>query len=208
MEVVRMVFAKGIRRMVKFFYELGCLRFTLRTHYRRLLTRDFSDNIASHSFRVGWIAWFLAKIEGANSEKSAFMGFLHDIPETRTGDTGWVERAYVLEDESRAAKEQFETLPFGVELLELIVELSEEISLEAKVAKDADRLDQLLLLKEYEYQGNREARAWLHLDNPDGAPEVVKRLETEGARKLAREILSQNPSDWWQNLWVADKNTR
>lgn len=200
--------AKDSANIVKFFYELGCLRFTMRTHYRRLLTRDFSDNIASHSFRVGWVAWFLAKIEGADPEKCAFMGFLHDIPEARTGDTGWVERAYVHEDEKRAAKEQLEGLPFGEELLGLIVEFLEGVTLEAKVAKDADRLDQLLLLKEYEHQGNKEARSWLFLDEPGSRPEELKRLKTEGGRKLAFEILSQSPSDWWQNLWVAEKNTK
>lgn len=199
--------AKDTASVVRFFYELGCLRFTMRTHYRRLLTRDLSDNIASHSFRVGWIAWFLAKIEGANPEKCAFMGFLHDVAETRTGDVGWVERTYVREDERHATQEQFETLPFGEELLRLLMEFLGGATLEAKVAKDADRLDQLLLLKEYEHQGNKEARGWLYLDDPESRPEELKRLKTEGARRLAFEILSQNPSDWWQNLWVADKNT-
>lgn len=199
--------AEDIESVVRFFYELGCLRFTRRTHYRRLLTWDPSDTIAAHSFRVGWIAYFLAQMEGTDPVKCSFMGFLHDIPEARTGDTGWVERAYVREDERRAAQEQFAALPFGGELLGLIVEFLEGTTLEARIAKDADRLDQLLLLKEYEHQGSREARAWLYLDVPERKPEVVERLQTEGARRLASGILSQNPSDWWQNLWVADKNT-
>lgn len=191
---------KELRAMVHTFYEAGTLRTTSRAHQRRLLTHDPSDSIAAHSFRAALIAWFLAKLEGVDPYKVALMTLLHDFPEARTGDADWVVRNYVHEDEERAAREQLWVVPFGKELLELLLKFQQEESLEVQVTKDADYLAQLILLKEYARRGNREAAAWLERDD-------LPQPHTDSARALAREIVHQTPSDWWlkEKIYSAEK---
>jgi len=189
---------KELSAVVRLFYETSSLRFLSRAHQTKLLTRDPSDNIAAHSFLVAFIAWNLARLEGADPYRTVLMGLVHDLPEARTGDQNWVAKNYVHEEEERAAREQLWVVPFGRELLEPLLEFQEGESLEARVAKDADHLAQLVLLKEYAHQGNREAETWLRRNE-------LLQFHTESARTLAREIVSQAPSDWWQDIWRAEK---
>lgn len=197
--------ASDAEQLVHLFFEAGCLRSTLRTHYRRLFTQDFSDNLAAHSFRVGFIAFFLAQMEGCDPFRAAVMGMVHDLPETRTGDLGFVEKAYVFEEEERTAREQLEGIPLGADLLAILLEQQAKETLLAQIVADADRLDELLLLKEHAHQGNQEALAWLRLDDFD---HWLKRFHTAGAKVLAQEIVSQNISDWWINLGRSDKRKK
>jgi putative hydrolase of HD superfamily len=67
-------------------------------------------------------------------------------------------------------KDQLRGLPYSEELLNLLKEYYERKTLESKIAKDADLLDQLLLLKEYEFQGSKEAERWLK-----GKKRVIKK---------------------------------
>lgn len=186
---------KKYKYLSQFFYEVGTLRKLVRSHRQTLLTDDQSDNIASHSYRVALISWFLAKEECADTNKVLLMGLLHDLGETRSGDQNWVHKRYVKVFEKQILKEQFSNLPYKNELIKLAKEYSERKTLEAKIAKDADLLDQILLLKEYAWQGNNEAKTWLK----DNAQE--KMIKTKTAKKLAGEIMEQKPHDWWWNIW-------
>ena len=60
---------------------------------------------------------------------------------------------------------------------ELAKEYIERKTKEAKLAKDADLIDQILLLREYEWMGNKEA--------------------TKG-------IYTQKPSSWWNKIWTSE----
>lgn len=51
------------KKLISFFFEIGTLRKILRSYRQTLLTDDLSDNIASHSYRVSMIGWFLAMAE-------------------------------------------------------------------------------------------------------------------------------------------------
>ena len=146
--------------IANFLYEAGTLRKIARSHRQTLLTDDLSDNIASHSFRVALIAWFLAQRERADPYKCVMMALLHDIAETRAGDHNWVHKKYVRVYEKEIQQEQLGALPYSA-LKELIDEYEERKSAEAALAKEADLLDQILLLREYEMQGNTEATRWL-----------------------------------------------
>ncbi len=192
---------KEEQRMVGFFFEVGTMRKLMRMHRQMLLTDDMSDSIASHSYRVSMIGWYLAKKEKADLYKTVMMCLLHDMAEARTGDHNWVHKRYVKVFEDEIHKEQFGALPFG-DFKELIDEYEERKSKEAIIAKDADMLDQLLLLREYEWQGNKEASLWLHdKKNKDGKKRLA-RLKTRMARKLGETIYKENPSDWWAALWT------
>jgi putative hydrolase of HD superfamily len=66
-------------------------------------------------------------------------------------------KKYVKVFEKEIVEDQLRVLPNSEEFLNLLKEYYERKTLEAKIAKDADLLDQLLLLKEYEFQGSKEA---------------------------------------------------
>jgi len=188
-----------IKKLTSFFFEIGTLRKIVRSHRQTLLTDDLSDSIASHSFRVAIIGYFLAKEVGADSDKVIKMCLLHDIEESRAGDQNWVHKKYVKVFENEIREEQLGKIPHSQELLDLSKEYDERKSLEAKVAKDSDLLDQILLLREYEWVGNKEAKRWL-----DGGVQG-KRIYNQATRQIVKEIYKQKPSLWWHNLWTSDR---
>lgn len=185
------------QQLTSFFFEIGTLRKIARSHRQTLLTDDLSDNIASHSFRVAIIGLFLAKLEKIDQHKVMVMCLLHDIEESRAGDQNWVHKRFVKVFEEEIREGQLKSLSLSDELLLLSREYQERKTLEAKAAKDADLLDQILLLREYAWQGNREAERWLKEGNEQG-----RLMFSSTAKKLAQEIYKQNPSQWWNNLWT------
>ncbi|MFA6355369.1 MAG: HD domain-containing protein, partial [Candidatus Paceibacterota bacterium] len=74
------------KQIVNFLFEVGTMRKLPRIHQQVLLSQDLSDNIATHSYRVSLIAWFLAKMEKVDPYKTMMMAFLHDVKEVRSGD--------------------------------------------------------------------------------------------------------------------------
>ncbi|MCE9644346.1 HD domain-containing protein [Candidatus Parcubacteria bacterium] len=193
------------KKITQFLFEIGTLRRVPRMHRQTLLIDDTSDNIATHSYRVGLIGWFLAKMEKADPYKVVMMCLCHDMSEARTGDHNWVHKRYVKIFEEEIRKDQLGTLPFN-DLRDLAGEYDARESKEAIIAKDADILDQLLLLKEYAWQGSREAELWLTgKDSSDGLASGNKQLQllrTESAKRLGEVIFSEKPSDWWNNIWT------
>ncbi len=172
-----------------------------RMHRQTLLTDDMSDTISSHSYRVAIIAWFLAKQEKADLYKTVMMGLLHDIAEIRTGDHNWVHKRYVKVFEDEVHKDQLGNLPFP-DMKDLMDEYEKRESLESIVAKNADLLDQVVLLREYEWQGNKEAAQWLRGHDGKGNAQL-KRLTLDSAKKLGEALYEINPSDWWNTLWTS-----
>jgi len=187
--------------LAKFFYEIGNLKKVLRAHQQTLLTVDPTDNIASHSFRTAFIGYFLAKELTADADKVLKMCLLHDIEEVRSGDMNWVNKKYakVYGDEIRDG--QLEGLPHSQEFLQLSKEYTERQSKEAKIAKDADLLEQVFLLKEYAQQGNKEAEHWLHEDGADECQQI-KLMNFDFTKEIAKKAMEMKPSDWWENIWT------
>ena len=186
---------KEIKKLTLFFYEVGNLRKVLRAHQQTLFSQDLTDNIASHSFRVAFIGYFLAKELKADADKVMKMCLLHDIEETRSGDRNWVHKRYIHVFEEEIREGQLKKLPKSEELLKLSKEYQQRKTLEAKIAKDADLLDEIFLLKEYEWQGNKEATDWLKGD-------YEKYMFTKLAKQIAKETRRLKPSLWWDNLWT------
>lgn len=192
-----------IKNLVSFFYEIGTLRKTPRAHQQMLLSQDLSDNIASHSFRAAFIGYFLAKELRGDADRVIKMCLLHDTEESRCGDQNWVHKRYVKVFEEEIRNEQLKDIINSEELKELSKEYQERKTLEAKIAKDADLLDQILILKEYQMQGNKEAEGWLKRSGKDN--EQQKLMFTDLAEKISREIKKQNPSFWWKNFWTSKR---
>jgi len=190
-------------RIANFLYEIGTMRKLMRVHRQVLLTDDMSDSIASHSYRVAMISWFLAKEEKADLYKTVMMSLLHDIGEARTNDHNWVHKRYIKIFEDEIIEQQLGTLPYQ-DLKDLITEYQERKTKEAILAKEADLLDQVLLLKEYDWAGNKEAHVWLHGKGKDKGNAQLKKLKTDIGKRLGEAIYKVNPSDWWNNLWTPE----
>lgn len=188
-----------IKKLTSFFFEIGTLRKIARSHRQLFLTDDLSDNIASHSFRTAIIGYFLAKEVEADPDKVIKMCLFHDIEESRAGDQNWVHKKYIKVFEDEIRREQLAKIPNSQELLNLSKEYDKKKSLEAKIAKDADLLDQVLLSREYEWGGNKEAKRWLS----GGAQ--MKRMYNQISRQIVKEISKQRPNLWWHNLWTGDR---
>jgi putative hydrolase of HD superfamily len=193
-----------LRNIAQFLFEMGTMRKIARMHRQTLLTDDMSDNIATHSFRVAMIGFFLAKMEGADPAKVMMMCLVHDMGESRTNDHNWIHKRYVVEEESQVIEEQLATLPYP-DLAEISKEYRERKSKESIVAKDADVLDQILLLCEYRWQGNREAQVWLTGKRVKHPYNYLKYLKTKSAKALGKAIYDEKPSSWWRNLYQRER---
>ncbi len=183
-------------RLADFLFETGTMRRLPRMHRQTLLIDDTSDTIASHSYRVALIGWHLAKLEEADPYKVVMMCLLHDMGEIRSNDHNWVHKRYVKIYEEEITKDQLGSLPF-TDLYTFATEYMARETVEAKLAKEADILDQILLLREYEWQGSQEAKSWLETKSKD-----IARLQSEGAKALGHALLERSPSDWWQDIWT------
>ena len=179
---------KGV---VDFLFEVGHLAATPRTGYSLLGTGP--QNVSEHSFRVAWIGFVLARLDGKTDPfRVLLMGMLHDLPETRTGDLHSLHKNYVQADHARALRDQLAPLPFAIDLEELWSEYEMGITREALLAKDADQLELLLTLREQEARGQSRASDWLD--------RTLERLQTDLARQIAQSIVGGDPAHWWEQV--------
>ena len=191
------------KRIANFLYEIGTMRKLMRMHRQVLLTDDMSDSITSHSYRVAMISWFLAKEENVDPYKTVMMSLLHDIGEIRSNDHNWIHKKYIKIFDEEINAEQLGSLPYP-DLKNFIDEYEKRESKEAILVKEADILDQILLLREYAWAGNKEAEVWLH--GKPGKERIcvqLEKLKTEIGQKIGKSIYEVNPSDWWNNLWTS-----
>jgi putative hydrolase of HD superfamily len=193
--------SEGIKKLTQFFYEMGSLKNIRRSH-QAAFAKDDSDNIASHSFLVAIIGYFLAKELNADCDKVLKMCLFHDMEEIRSGDQNWINKKYVKVFEEEIREDQLKELPHSQEIAEAAKEYDKRETAEAKIAKDADLLGQILALRDYEYRGLKEAGNWLNHGNES---EYEKLLSTDLAKKIAKEAKSQSPHDWWQNFWTNNR---
>jgi putative hydrolase of HD superfamily len=177
-----------MKRTIQFLFEVGMLKRSPRTGYQFL--GSGKESVADHSFRTAVIGYVLAsKNKGADPHKVVLMCLFHDLHEARTGDHNYVNKKYIKIHETKALEDQVRELPFKDEILSLTDELETCRSLEARFSKDADQLDLILELKEQLDFGNPNAKDWLAF--------AVKRLLTDEAKDMAKEILESHSTDWW-----------
>ncbi|MFP3928342.1 MAG: HD domain-containing protein, partial [Desulfobacteraceae bacterium] len=186
-----------MKAIANFLFEVGMLKRTPRTGYQFL--GSGRESVAEHSFRTAVIGYVLSlKEKKADPHKIVLMCLFHDLHEARTGDHNYVNKRYVKVDEERAMEDLSSDLPFGDNLISLAREFNEGTTLEALLSRDADQLDLILELKEQEDLGNKYAPEWLRY--------AVKRLKSESAQEMAREILETDSTEWWfekrTELWV------
>lgn len=188
-------------RLADFLFEVGTMRRIQRMHRQTLLVEDSSDTIASHSYRVALIGWHLAKLAEVDPYIVTMMCLIHDIGEIRSNDHNWVHKRYVKVYDDEIKKDQLGTLPFD-DLFAIASEYEERNTLASQLAKDADILDQILLLREYEWQGSKEAKIWLEGKKGEKDACPLDRLTTTIGRELGAALYKRNPSEWWQDIWT------
>jgi putative hydrolases of HD superfamily len=177
-----------MKRIANFLFEAGMLKRTPRTGFQFL--GSGAESVAEHIFRTVYIGYTLGHMaKDVDTDKMIKMCLFHDLPEARTGDLNYVNKKYVKADETRVINDLADTLPFGEEIKELILEFIEGESPEAQLAHDADQLELILALKEHKDLGNKYADEWLNF--------AVKRLKTDVARKLSATVLETDSSLWW-----------
>ena len=181
--------------LAKFLYEVGQLKRVKRSGWWIAGVRD-PESVAEHTFRTAVIAYLLARLEGADAGKAVFMALFHDLPEARTNDAHRIVRRYAdwRDVDKKAMTEQSKNLPEQTanEVLSFFEEFENEVSPEAKLARDADLLECLIQAREYQALGYHDVADWI--TNAQAA------LTTELAKRIAAACLKTNPNEWWQGL--------
>lgn len=180
--------APNIKQITRFLFEVGTLARTPRSGFYFLGTGD--QTVAEHVNRVCFIGYMLAQMHGnVDVSKVLQMCLLHDIHETRISDLNYVHQKYVERKETEAIKDMTNVTPFGDRMLEILEEYEKRESKESILVKDADNLEWILALKEELDTGNTRAMSWI---KPS-----IKRLKTEHAKLIAKEIMGMDSNDWW-----------
>ncbi|TFG37509.1 MAG: HD domain-containing protein [Syntrophobacterales bacterium] len=190
-----------MKEIANFLFEVGMLQKTPRTGFQFLGSGN--ESVAEHILRTIFIGYALCKLEDDVDESRVIkLCLFHDLPEARTGDMNYVSKKYVDVDEEKAVRDLTETLFFGADIESAISEFNEKKTKESLMAHDADQLSLILQLKEYGDLGNKYSKEWIEF--------AIKRLLTEGAKKLAEAIIQTDSSEWWfkgkRDWWINANN--
>jgi 5'-deoxynucleotidase YfbR-like HD superfamily hydrolase len=180
--------------LTNFLYEMGLLKRYKRTGWM-IAGIDNPESIAEHSFRTAIIGYLLAVMEGADPAKTAALCLFHDTQETRIGDVPSVGKAYVVTAPNpEVTADQVAGFPAAASqaVRELVEEYEARQSLEARLAKDADKLECLIQAREYQAQGHGDVPPWIETS--------AAALQSSSARQLAEACQQVPPRQWWKDF--------
>ncbi|MFB7225907.1 HD family hydrolase [Streptomyces sp. NPDC056227] len=143
--------ADDLSAVARFLYEAGTLKLTKRTGWWMAGVRD-PESVAEHSWRTALIASVIAKLEGADPAKAAFLAVWHDSQETRTGDVNHLGKKYAPSADPEAiTADQVAGMPevLASAIREVVAEYEAKESPEAVCARDADKLECMIQGIEY-----------------------------------------------------------
>lgn len=129
-----------------FLYEIGLLKRYPRTGWL-LAGVPAPESVADHSFRASVTASVIAVMEGGDPQRAAFLALWHDSQETRTTDLPHLTRRYVAAAANEQVTiEQVRPLPPVIAgmIRAAVTEYEAGETLEARCARDADKLDREL----------------------------------------------------------------
>ena len=174
---------------INLLYELGTLRHVART-WRQFGGGSFA-NVAEHSFRVAWLSMIIAIHERADVGRTVQMALIHDLPETRIGDSNYLTRMYMSHNEDDALMHATAGTCLQQDAGALWREYKDRLTLEAKIVKDADNLDCDLELVEETARGNRIGET---LEPTRKA--VYQKLYTSTAKRMFESIQQSDSHAW------------
>jgi putative hydrolase of HD superfamily len=181
-----------VEGLTNFLYEMGLLKRYKRAGWL-IAGVDNPESIAEHSFRTAIIGYVLAVMEGADPAKTAALCLFHDTQETRIGDVPSVGKGYVVTAPNpEVTTDQVAGFPAAVgrAVSELVDEYEGRRSVEARLAKDADKLECLIQAREYQAQGHQDVPPWIETS--------AAALQSSSARQLAEACQQIPPRQWWK----------
>ncbi len=159
------------------------------------------ESVAEHSFLTTFIGWVLTQIvPEVDATRLLSMCLMHDLPEARIGDLNYVQKEYVVPEENKALADLGSRLNFGTGIKDLLAEFNTAVSLEARLAHDADQLAFLLELKLLADQGYQPPHKWI--------PHVEQRIQTDVGQKLAATIVALDSDEWWLKTIIDRANVK
>lgn len=176
--------------IASYLFEMGLLKHARRTGWWIAGIKD-PETIAEHSFRTAILATILAALEGADPARAAQLALFHDTQETRIGDIPHVGRRYLTaaENQTVTADQLVGCPPAVAQVLQSVVDTFEaQDTLEAHVAKDADKLECLIQAVEYQQQGYARVQEWIDNCRSD--------LKTTSAQRIADAALQLTGLEW------------
>ncbi|WP_214402223.1 HD domain-containing protein [Pseudonocardia lacus] len=172
-------------------FELGVLKRLRRTGWAHAGVRD-AESIADHSMRVAQLASLIAAEEGADPARAALMAIWHDSQETRSGDIPHTARPYMAAriDPEAITADQVAGLPEAAAkaVRETVSEYEAQTTLEARCARDADKLECLIQAVEYQAGGNTGVEGWITSSRAA--------IRTRTAERIAEAALRISPLGW------------
>ncbi|MGW3606859.1 HD domain-containing protein [Micromonospora sp. NPDC005161] len=175
---------------MSFIFEAGVLKRAARTGWWFAGVKD-PESIADHSFRTALIGIMLAAMEGADPARVSMMCVLHDTQESRITDIPHIAKRYLTAVPNTAVTaDQVAACPPAVAdaITTAVTEYEAGESLEAVIARDADKLECLMQAVEYRHQGIDNVQRWI--DSSRAA------LKTASAHRLADAALAGQPLAW------------
>ena len=180
--------------LIDFLLEAGAMKNLPRTGWRLAGIKD-CESVADHSFRVVLVALVLGElVEGVDRGKLLRMALLHELPESLVTDLPLRSVQLLGRDAKRRAERDAwsQMLPPGKardEWRALWEEFEDGRTLEARLAKAADKLEMLLQAYEYERVGYRNLDDfWKGVDVWDSGIEPVRAILAELARRRGEVI--------------------
>jgi putative hydrolase of HD superfamily len=190
-----------MQNIIDFLFEVGGLAHTPRSGLFLLGTGE--QSVAEHLNRVTSIGYVLCTlIPEADENKVLKMCLFHDLAESRTSDLNYVNQKYATADEDKALTDIAAGVPFGEHIKKIVEERNGGITLESKIAKDADQFEWAMTMKEQADTGNSRAIEWMDI--------AIKRLKTPEAKALAEDLRRTDSIHWWffekDDPWWVSRN--
>lgn len=177
--------------VANYIYEQGFLKRMPRTGWVMLGVAG-PETVGEHSYRTATVGIALAAMEGADIGQVAALCVLHDSAETRLSDIAVVSRAYLDAARPEAVvTHQTNGMPEAAAAAyrELVSEFEAGETLEARCARDADKLELLATSKEYEHNG---------YDTAEWQQTSLEALRTKSGQLIGQAIMTTDPKEWRQ----------
>lgn len=183
------------QNIVNFLHELSVMKRRNVSGFDQFVKQNHCT-LAAHAYRAAMIGVIIANEEGANEAKVCMMMLVHENAEIRTGDPDFIASKYGMKphgSEKKAFKDQVKNLQESLakKLYYFFKEKEKCESLEAKVAWDADILDQIMSAKEFYDNGVKGAKTWL---------KNKYNWHTKTGEKIFRAVLEGDSNDWLESI--------
>ena len=178
--------------LIDFIAEAGRLKRLPRTGWVESGVPD-PESVADHSFRVALIALVLADAKGLDSLKAVRMALLHDLAEAETGDLTPVQKEADPEASKRvedeAMRRLLDKLPEAIRgaYRDAWREFSEASTEEARLVRDADKLEMVIQASEYQkgaMGGEKLMRFWHAEINGEEAKAIRDAVKNRARKRV------------------------